>query len=407
MADGPLNDIRILDLTHVWAGPLATRILADLGAQVVKVEAPMSRGPSVFHANPMAGFVGGDHGGEPWNRNAVFAKLQRNKQSVAMDLKTDAGRETFLDLVRVADVVMENFSARAMANLRLDYRHLCEANEKIIHVAMPGYGLSGPYSERVAFGPTVEPMSGFTDVMGYSPSEPRNTAMALPDAIAAVNATAAVVSALRYRRKTGKGCLVEMALHEAAVSFCGPWLINEQIETSAKRIGNRHPEMAPHGVYRCAGDDTWVAIACRDDSDWKSLADVISGELDSSMTLQNRQEAHAEIDSAIEAWTRSLAAEEVATLLCQRSVPAGVVRSTPEMISDHQVQSRGFFVPLEHGTLMPGNPIKMSSITTQDWTPCPRLGADNADVLRDWIGMTDESIGELRDRGIIVDRPPR
>ena len=274
MAEGPLRGIRILDLTHVWAGPLATRVLADLGATVVKVEGPMSRGPREYRGGlPIGGWLGGKPPAEPWNVNAVFVKLQRNKQSLAIDLKTDAGRDAFLELVAVADVVMENFSARAMPALGLDYARLAAANPRIIYVSMPGFGNSGPYRDRVAFGPSVEPMSGLTTVMGYGRGEPRNTAMALMDPITGVSATAAVVNALRRRERTGKGAHVEMSLHEGGVAFSGPWLIDVQLPGYAGDIaplGNRHPDMAPHGVYRCAGDDAWVAIACRDDADWRA-----------------------------------------------------------------------------------------------------------------------------------------
>ena len=169
MADGPLRGFRILDLTHVWAGPLAVRVLADLGADVVKIEAPFGRGPRVYPEEPIGGFLAGDPGDEPWNRNAVFVKLMRNRRSVCMDLKQPSGRETLLALVREADVLIENFSARALPDLGLDHRTLASANPRLIHASMPGFGGTGPYAGRVAFGPTVEPLTGLTSIMGYGP----------------------------------------------------------------------------------------------------------------------------------------------------------------------------------------------------------------------------------------------
>ena len=486
MADGPLRDVRILDLTHVWAGPLATRILADLGAVVVKIESPMGRGPREYRGGlPIGGWLGALSGGargdaarkegalsggargdaprkegalsggargdaprkegalsggargdaprkerappdEPWNVNAVFVKLQRNKQSVAVDLKTSAGRATFLELVAVADVVMENFSARAMPALGLDYETLAEANPNIVYIAMPGYGKSGPYRDRVAFGPTVEPMSGLTTVMGYGPDEPRNTAMALMDPITAVNAAAAVVDALRRRQRTGKGAYVEMSLHEGGVAFCGPWLIETQLVSSshgygdcapaqsrgdrkavASPMGNRHPEMAPHGVYPCAGDDDWIAIACRDEDDWQALCGIVAG-LSAEAGLAQRFAAQDEIDAAIAAWTAERSKTAAAELLQNAGVPAGAVNITPDMTADAQVQARGFFVPLETGpTPMPGNPVKMAGIGSDDWTPCPRLGADNGAVLQEWLGYDEERIAALERAGVLVDKPPK
>ena len=410
MADGPLRGLRILDLTHVWAGPLATRTLADLGAQVVKVESPFGRGPREYRGGlPIGGWLGGRPPAEPWNVNAVFVKLQRNKQSLAIDLKTAAGRDAFLALVGVADVVMENFSARAMPALGLDYDRLALANPRIIYVAMPGFGKYGPYCDRVAFGPSVEPMSGLTTVMGYGPDEPRNTAMALMDPITAVNAAAAVVDAVRRRERTGKGGYVEMSLHEGGVAFCGPWLVEVQLSNGdggIAPIGNRHPDMAPHGVYQCAGDDAWVAIGCPADMHWRALCRVVSG-LDADADLAARRDDHDRIDAAIGAWTASRIKTAAAEALQQAGVPAGPVNITPDMTADPQVRARGFFVPLEAGpTPIPGNPINMAGIGSDDWRPCPRLGADNRAVLRDWLGYDDERVTALEEAGVLVDRPP-
>lgn len=408
MARGPLNGIRILDLTHVWAGPLGTRVLADLGAEVVKIEAPMGRGPRQYMGGlPLGGWLGGGPPAEPWNVNAIFVKLQRNKRSVALDLKQDAGRGAFLELVAEADVVIENFSARAMAALSLGYKQLAAANPRIIYVAMPGFGASGPYRDRVAFGPTVEPMSGLTTVMGYDADEPRNTAMALMDPITAVNAVAAVVDALRRRERTGHGAFVEMSLHEGGVAFCGPWLLEHQLGGKVGALGNRHPRMAPHGVYRCAGDDAWVAIACRDDVDWQALCAIVEG-LPANADLATRMAEHDAIDDVLSAWTANRTKTAAAATLQAAGVPAGPVNITPDMTADEQVQARGFFVPLEPGpTPIPGNPVKMAGIGSADWTPCPRLGADNRTVLSDWLGYDDARIDALESAGVLVDKPPK
>ena len=408
MAKGPLNGVRILDLTHVWAGPLATRILADLGADVVKIEAPTSRGPRSYgRTTPLGGWIGGAPGDEPFNVNAVFVKLQRNKKSLAVDLKTSVGRTTLLELVKNADVVIENFSSRAMPSLLLDYPVLSAANPKIIYVSMPGCGMDGPYRNRVAFGPSVEPLSGLTSVMGYGPDEPRNTAMALPDPIAALNATSAVVTALRRRQQTGRGALVEMSLHEGAAAFCGPWLIEHQLGEPVKRFGNRHPNMAPCGIYRCAGSDDWVAIACRDDRDWYAICATIPGSLDATADLEERVQTHHNIDQLIETWTLRHSKTAAADILQEANIPAGPVNTTPDMTSDSQTIARNFFVSIERGpTPIPGNPIKMKGISSADWTPCPRLGADNHEILREWLGYSIEEIDALECSGVIVNRPP-
>jgi crotonobetainyl-CoA:carnitine CoA-transferase CaiB-like acyl-CoA transferase len=407
MAKGPLQGVRIIDLTHVWAGPLATRILADLGADVVKVEASWARGPQGFaRTTPLGGWLQGDAGSDPWNRNAVFNKLMRNKRSVCLDLKSEEGRASMLELVAVADVVIDNFSASTLADLGLGYEAQQRANPKIIYVSITGFGASGPYAKRVAFGTTVEPMSGLGQVLGYGPDEPRNTAMALPDPIAAVNASAAILTALDRRDRTGSGCDIEMSLHESAVGSCGPFLLEQQLNGNVACIGNGHPSMCPHGVYRAQGDDDWLAIACRDDEDWRQLCQVLGPPLGPELSFAERRAQSSSIDAAIEAWA-SQRSKFVATQELQAvGVPAGPVQSTPEMAADPQVIDRGFFVPLDEGTPMPGNPIHMAELSSADWTPCPKLGADNREVFRDWLDYDDDRIDVLEAAGTLASEPP-
>jgi crotonobetainyl-CoA:carnitine CoA-transferase CaiB-like acyl-CoA transferase len=231
--------------------------------------------------------------------------------------------------------------------------------------------------------------------------------MALPDPVAAVSATAAVVTALRRRDRTGQGAYIEMSLHEAGVALCGPWFIERQLGTQIERIGNRHPVMAPHGIYRCRGEDEWVAICCSSDADWQALCAVIGTELNPHTDLASRRATSSTIDAAINSWTATRPKNEVANVLQAAGVAAGPVNTTPDMTADPQVQARGFFVPLEAGpTPIPGNPIKMSGSSSADWTPCPRLGADNAIVLRDWLGYTHEKIADMQQAGVLFDKPP-
>ena len=405
MADGPLAGIRILDLTHVWAGPLSVRTLSDLGAEVVKIERAEGRGLRVPIEDPISGWIGGEPGPEPWNANAIFVKLHRNNRSVCIDLKHADGKALFLALVGVVDIVIENFSARAMPSLGLGADVLRQANPRVIYVTMPGFGASGPYSEWVAFGPSVEPMSGITNVMGYSTDEPRNTAMALMDPTSGMCATTAMLTALREREETGRGSVVELSLHESGVAFSGPWLIAHQLGEPIQPIGNRHPGMAPHGVFRCQGPDNWVAVACANDEEWRGLTTVVPA-LDADMPLENRRAQQDTIEAAIAAWTGSMTKGEAANRLQSAGVSAGPVYTTPDMTADEQIQARGFFVPLEHDTPVPGNPIKMEGISPDDWTPCRRLGADNAEVLRDWLDWPNDRIEALRQDGILPDKPP-
>ena len=407
MARGPLSDIRILDLSHVWAGPLCTRILSDLGADVIKIERSYARGLREPVGDPIGGWIGKDPGKEPWNRNAAFVKLARNSRSVCLDLKHKKGREIFLELVGYADVVIENFSASTMSNLNLDYETLVEANPNIIYLTMPGFGKTGPYKDWVAFGPIIEPMSGLTAAMGYSLKEPRNSGVALVDPTSATSAAAAIVTAIRSRKKQeGGSTQIEMSLHEAGVSFNGPWLIDSQLGAPSPVLNNRHPNMCPHGVYPCKGEDEWLALACEDQNDWETLA-KIDDSLDPSWTIKERQECADLINLSIAVWCETRTKESAAEELQNMGIAAGPVNTVPDMFKDPQVEERKFFVPFERAeTPMPGNPIKMEGIDSSDWTRCPDLGEHNFELLEDWLGYTPDELNQFLEEGVIADRPP-
>jgi len=409
---GPLQGVRILDLTHVWAGPLAVRMLSDLGAEVIKIEAPYGRGPQQTPAAPIGGWLGGAPGEEPWNNNALFVKLHRNRSSVCLDLKQAEGRDVLLQMVTQADVLVENFSAHAMERMGLGETVLRQANPRLVYVTMPGYGSTGPYAKRVAFGPVVEPLSGLTRMLGYGPEAPRNSAMALMDPVAATHAVAGVVTALRRRQEAAQGTRLELSLHEGGVSFSGPWLLDQQLGHAPQCQGNRHPAMAPHGVYPSRGQDQWVAIACVDDAQWRALCAVLveqptGATVDAQWSLQMRQDRWEYIDEVIATWSQTLDKTQAAQVLQQSGVAAGAVNATPDMVADEQVQARGFFVPYERfDTPMPGNPMHMRGLDSAQWRPCPSLGADNREVLSDWLGLDDERINALERSGILWDRPP-
>ena len=383
---GPLAGVRILDLTHVWAGPLGTRILGDLGADVVKVERPMGRGG--VSGTPGAGnYPGGEKGEDPWNRQATFLKLNRNKRSLAIDLKKPEGRRVFLDLVRVADVVIENFSARSMPALGLGYDVLREANERIIYVSMPGYGRTGPYSDRVAYGPSVEAMTGLNAVMGYSPAEPRNTAVALPDPIGGVTAAAAVVTALNRREATGRGAFVERSMHESGVSLMGEFLVERQLGGNPQPMGNAHPAHAYSDVLRTRGEDEWIAVTCKTEAERATLGEIIDGDASD----HDKHDLTARLQAA--------------------GIAAGPVTIAPDILADPQVSARRYFVRLEREDLpsmpMPGSPMVVDGDFERPyWYVAPRLGEHNRQVLEDWLGHEAEETVRLEREGVLVDRPP-
>ncbi len=414
MASGPLSGIRVVDLTHVWAGPLSTRILADLGAEVIKIEAATARGP----LQPLPGTRGmyprNEPGREHWNRQGISNKLNRNKKSLSINLKTDAGRQLFLTLVAQSDVVIENFSASTMQSLGLGYGALQNANRRIIYVTMPGYGASGPYRDFVAYGPSVEPMAGVTSLMGYNEQEPRATAIALPDAVGGVTAAAAVVTALHKRAATGAGGCIDLSQHEATISMFGEYVLEQQITGRQPAVrGNGHAAYAPHGTYRCQGGNSWIVIVCRNQPEWEALCRLTKQgwEVEPDYaTMDMRRKHQVKLDQAIETCSQRWDKIELMTALQERGVPAGAVMNAPEFMGDPHLEARGFFAELEGDHIeavpYPGLPVLIDGKRGDGWQRAPKLGEHNQEVLQQLLGLEEHDVQRLKEKGVLADRPP-
>jgi len=399
----PLAGVRVLDLTRIWSGPLATRILGDLGAEVIKIEASTGRG-AVFPA---------DAGPRPWNTQGLFNKLSRNKTSLCIDLKAPEGRSIFLDLVKQADVVIENFSARAMPGLGLGYEQLKAANDRIIYLAMPAFGMRGPYRDYVGLGPSIEPITGMTALMGYSDDEPRVTSKALTDAIAGTTAASAVIQALWYRAGTGEGALIDLSQHETGVGYLAEAFIERQLTgEEPQRTGNAHASMAPHGVYRCAGDDEWIALAARNDREWAALCGVLGlAAVPGYASAGGRLAARAELDASVQAATSGRDKYELMAALAAAGVPAGAVQRPPEYLDDRHLRDRGYFAELAHpeagSTPWDGNPLRFDGDRGHDsWFAAPCLGADNRGTLSALLGFDAEHLDRLYAEGVLAEAPP-
>lgn len=414
---GPLASTRVLDFTHVWAGPLASRILADLGAEVLKVEAPFVRGLANVGPSRQIIYPDGVLGPDPWNRQGIVNKLNRNKLAVAVDIKQPEGRALVTELARGSDVVLDNFSARAMRSMGFGIDALRALNPAIVHVTMPGFGVSGPNSDFVAYGPSVEPMSGYTALLGYSADEPRLSSMALPDAIAGVTAAAAVVTALYRRDVLGETGLVESALHEGAVAMLGEFHAELQLTGRAPpRRGNAHAVHAPQGVYRCAadahvGDDAWIALSITSDAQWRALcAHLALPDEPAWAHVAGRRAAGARIDACIEAATRQHDRRALMQALQAAGVPAGAVMVAPDWLEDAHLQARRFYVPLgaEHidARPYPGLPVRVDGAYAEGWFAAPRLGQHNEYVACTRLGWSRERYAAACASGALVDRPP-
>jgi len=412
-----LQGIRILDLTRVWSGPLAVRILTDLGAEAIRIESRGQRGPAAvpdWQVKRSGFYPNNERGERGWNRNAFINEMNRNKLGITLELNRPEGVEIFRQLVAISDVVIENYSPRVLNNLGIDYGHLRAVRPDIILVSMPGYGLSGPYRDRVAYGTTLEPEAGLSYLMGYPDRGPQRLGVAYPDPVAGIHAAGAVLLALWHRRRTGEGQHVELAQIESAVAMIGEFVLAYQLTgTLPPRLGNRHPWMAPHGCYPCRGEDRWITIAVRSNNEWQALCGVLGQpwlNTDKRFATPLARWYHQdELDAIIAAWTRERDAFDVMDELQQVGVPAGVVCDGRDLATNPHLVARGFFPRLEHpdaGThFYPGLPIHLSRTPASYRADAPALGQHNRFVLAELLGLTGARIDALASAGIIGDRP--
>ncbi len=415
----PLNGIRVIDLGRVWSGPLTTRIFGDFGADVIKVESLAGRGEfagatarqkTMPHEFPNK--VPGPH---PWNTSSMFNDLNRNKKSLTLNLATPQGQEVFKKLVKVSDIVVENYTPRVMANFGLDYPVLKEIRPGLIMLSMPAYGMTGPYHEFPGYGNTIEPVAGITNLVGYPGEAPHPLGMIAGDVLAALHGASAILVALWHRQQTGQGQYIDLSQAETQTSVIGEYILGYQMTGQEPvRRGNRHPSMAPHGCYRCKGDDSWVVIAVGSDGEWRSLCHVMGdppwAERPEFAGQLSRWKNQDEIDKFISAWTINHEHYEVMRLLQPAGVACGPVLNGREVLHDPHLDARGFFVNIPHkeaGThRYAGIPVHLSYTPAEVRLPAPCLGEHNDGVLRGLLGLTDTEIAELEKAGVIGTAPP-
>ena len=405
----PLEGLRIIEVTTNWAGPVAGRFLADLGADSVKVEwatRPATR--ALFWVGPTQ-----DLQRQPHHRAMYFYEMNRSKRGVCIDLAKPDGRAAFLELVKTADVVLENNSARVMPSLGLGYEDLRAANPSIIMVSMSGYGGDGPHRDWVAYGANIETTSSLTSLTGYPDGQLSRTTLFYADPVSGNFAAIAILAALRHRARTGEGQWVDMSLNECGVTFCAEALIEYQ-RTGVLRppMANRDPSVAPQGVYRCIGTDNWVALTVRSADEWKQVAELIGRPdlaADESLSdLAARHARHDELDAAISAWTAGLEQYEVAEALQARGVPAGPVLANWQIMADPHIFHRKMYETIVHPV------IGAYPVTTWPWRfdrtpariqcPAPLFAEHNREILKE-AGLDDDAIAALYASGTTADEP--
>ena len=389
-----LQGLRVIDFTWVLAGPFSTRIFADWGAEVIKVQSKVTMGDGEQNAS---GYF------NTWNRNKLGVVLNLNKPQ-AIEI---AGR-----LIDISDVVIENFTPRVMRNWGLDYNTLREGKPDIIMLSMSGMGQDGPLRDYTAFGPTIQALSGITFLTTFPGRSPMGLGYSYADHISGLMGALAVLEALEYRQRTGRGQYIDLSELEAMSTLMGTAVLDYEANGRvAFPTGNRpaHQIAAPHGAYRCKGEDRWCAIAVFTEKEWEALMGVMGhpswANEERFATPLDRWQNIDQLDPLVEEWTRDYSAEEVMSLLQGVGVAAGVVQDAAGLAKDPQLKARGFFVELDHPalgrTFSDGSPIKLSETSAQFQRAGPLLGQDNEYVYRELLGMSEGEIARYVEDGVI------
>ena len=418
----PLAGVRVLAQGLVWAGPFGTMILADLGAEVIEIE-------SIQHLNPTrtqlrhipdvvmqgpggARYLNRDSSEGFWDRVTVFNYAKRGHLSATFDLRSERGHELFLELVKKADVFLENNAAEVVEHLGIGWEVLHAANPRLIMVRFPGFGITGPYAHYKGYGLQMEGVAGHTMVRGYPDSDPSTTPSSLHgDPNAGAHVAWAVQAGLLARERTGQGQLIELSQSEAVLHHIAYDVLDYEFNArEGGPRGNNHPAYAPYGVFPCAGQDRWIAIACLSDEAFAALMQHLeaAGYADDerfSTTIARLRNRKA-VNELVAQRTRHYDAGDLERRLQGSGVPAAALAHQQEMHTDEHLAARGFFTPITHpaaGThLYPGPLGKLADTAdVPPFRPAPTLGEHNEYVYKEIIGLSDEQYQSLVDAQII------
>ncbi|MFC2003509.1 CaiB/BaiF CoA transferase family protein [Chloroflexota bacterium] len=404
MVERALEGIKVADFTWTLVGPIITKHLADYGATVVRVESPLPTGVC-----PLRVSIPFKDGKSGINRSGYFAYFNSNKYSMALDLTQPKGIEIAKKLIGWADVVAENFRPGTMEKWGLGYEDIKKLKPDIIMVRSSNQGQTGPYSQVPGLGNHLNGLIGLVNFTGWPDSEPVNMMLAYTDYICPMLGATAVMAALDYRRKTGKGQLLDFSQFEGGVQLFLPAIMDYIVNgREGSGQGNMSPYAAPHAAYRCRGDDRWCAIAVFSDREWKNLCQVMGNPSWTKepifATLSGRKENEDELNTLIEQWTINFSAEQVMSMLQAEGIAAGVVQSPRDIFEDQQLRYRDFFWLLNHREIGPfhhlGQVSKLSKTPAQARMAAPCLGEHTEVVCRELLGMSEEEFDELLVSGV-------
>jgi CoA:oxalate CoA-transferase len=394
----PLDDLRVLDLTHYYNGPYATMLLAYLGAEVIKIESP-----------------GSGDGARPLYRPAgkpfgiPFALMNSNKRAITLNLKTAEGCDLFKRMIQNADVLVENFAAGTMDKLGLGYEVLREVNPRLIYGSGTGYGLSGPNRNLPAFDPVVQANTGVMALTGPGDGPPYKAGPAAVDILGAVHLCAGVLAGIRQRDRTGKGLIIETSLQESTIPSLATHMGAYGIGLRQLRDGNRASGSAivPYNAYPAL--DGWVMILAADNERWRSLCRVmVQPQLavdERFATLALRVKNREECDRIIGEWTRTMTRDQVMAVLSANDIFCGIVKELPEVLADPHLHQRGALREIEHPDLgaltIFTSPLRFNGESNSPRSYAPQLGQDNDAFYSEEFGLTAEEIVQLRNRRVI------
>jgi crotonobetainyl-CoA:carnitine CoA-transferase CaiB-like acyl-CoA transferase len=395
MNDSALQRIRVLDFTWLLAGPYTTRILADFGAEVIKVQSKKTAT------------------GAESNTTGYFNTWNRNKLSITLDMTHPEGRELALKLVKISDVVIENFNPRVMVNWGLCYETLKEVKPGLVMISLSGMGQTGPWRDFAALGPTIQALSGITYLTSFGQGPPAGIGYAYADPLAGLVAALAVLVALEYRTKTGQGQYIDISEYEAICSLLGPTILDYSVNHNlAMPQGNSSGcvPAAPYSCYECLGDDRWCVIAVFTEEEWYALCQVMGNpawaKQERFSSLLKRQQHAEELNELLGQWTANYTPEQVMNMLQGVGVPSGVVNNAEDLASDPQLKSREFFIQLPHSVLgntsFDSTPIRLNGTPARFWRAAPQLGQDNRYVYQELLGLSEEQLRQYTEKGIIT-----